>query len=280
MLILGTAQLRGNYGAVGRADTTTSDADARALVERSAQVGFGALDTAPAYDDAEDLIGSANVALPIHTKIDPALDPRTSLQRSLRRLRREAVQVLSFHAPTIALHDPTGAVDAAHALVGEQVDTLGASVYEPVEFSAAVEDRRFGAVQAPISVLDRRLPTEELAWAREHGTQVFARSVFLQGLLLADPVAIPPRLSPIVPYVEAMQHVAAECGIAPMTLALGWVRDLPGVSGIVVGAQRISELDALVGAWSSPPLPADVRAAVDNLPMPPLEWQDPRRWPH
>jgi aryl-alcohol dehydrogenase-like predicted oxidoreductase len=280
MLILGTAQLRGRYGVVGRPESAVSDIDAHALLTCAAQIGFAAVDTAPAYDDAEQLIGTSGIEIPVHTKLDPSLEPEESLTRSLERLKRERVSLLYFHTADVALHDPADRIARAKSLVGSRVGALGVSVYETKEFVAAVDDGRFGAVQVPVSALDRRIAPEVLARARASGVAVFARSVLLQGILAAPPDAIPAPLAPLVPFVQAVHRVAFEAQLSVLTLVIAWVRDLPGISGLVVGARDAQELDDLVGAWSSPPLPGAVREAIDTLPPPPDALVDPRRWPN
>jgi aryl-alcohol dehydrogenase-like predicted oxidoreductase len=257
-----------------------SDFDARALLACAAKLGVAAVDTAPAYDDAEQLIGTSGIDIPVHTKLDPALEPEESLARSLERLKRQRVSLLYFHTPDVALRDPADQIGRAAALVGSRVGTLGASVYETEEFVAAVDDGRFGAVQVPVNALDRRIPPEEFARAHAGGVVVFARSVLLQGVLVAPPDTIPAPHASLVPFVQAVQHVAVDAKLSVLTLVIGWVRDLPGISGVVVGARDAQELEALVSAWSAPPLPGAVREAIDALPTPPDALVDPRRWPN
>jgi aryl-alcohol dehydrogenase-like predicted oxidoreductase len=278
VFILGTAQLRGEYGAIGRPPARTSDADADALLRAAVDVGVDAFDTAPAYDDAEELIGSSGIALPVHTKLDPNLDPASSVERSLRSLRRERLDLVYFHTAGIALHGPESRIRELRALVGDTVERMGASVYEPEEFSAAIDDGRFDAVQLPLNVLDRRVPSDELARAQEHGLAVFARSVLLQGVLCAPPDTIPPRLTALRPFVAEVQRIAAEAGIPTLSLVVTWVRDRPGVTGLVVGARSVPELRELLAAYAAPPLPDAVREEVSQLPMPSAEALDPRRW--
>jgi aryl-alcohol dehydrogenase-like predicted oxidoreductase len=130
-----------------------------------------------------------------------------------------------------------------------------------------------------MSVVDRRIDDAVLERAADADVEIVARSVFLQGLILSTPAETPARLRPLVPYVDAVHALARETGTPPATLALGWVKQRPGVVGVVVGAHSEAELEELATAWSSPPLDDAVLAACASLPVPPDEWCDPRRWP-
>jgi len=277
-LILGTAQLRGTYGIVGRPAVSRSNHDADELLQHAAELGFSAVDTAPAYDDAEALIGRSGLDLAVHTKIDPALDPADSIERSLRRLNRSRVEVLYFHDPEIVTHDPRRLIDRAHALLGEQIDTLGASVYSAHELRAVIDDARFGSVQVPMSLLDRHIDDAAISRACERGLQVFVRSIFLQGVLLTPPDLIPERVALLAPYVASVRAVARRARVSVSALALGWVKRRPGIAGVVVGANSCQELEALAEAWAAPMLADDVLAACEALEVPPAAVCDPRSW--
>ena len=96
-LVLGTAQFQPEYGRSTRPHVGRKGMDA-SILRAAATVGVDALDTAPVYGDAETAIGAINNAIPVHTKIDPALDPAASLTRSLDRLGRSHVEVLYVHS--------------------------------------------------------------------------------------------------------------------------------------------------------------------------------------
>jgi len=277
-LVLGTAQLRGTYGAVGRPATARSDNEVDRFLRHAVDLGFSVADTAPAYGDSETLIGRSGLDLTVHTKIDPALDPVDSLTRSLQRLNRSRVEVLYFHDPRIVTHDPRRLIDRARMLVGDRVGSLGASVYSAHELVAVIDDARFGSVQVPMNLLDRHIDDATISHACERGLQVFVRSVFLQGVLLTPPERIPERLSALVPYVDSVWTLARHVGISVTQLALGWVRSRPGVAGVVVGANTGRELESLAEAWAAPPLDEDALRRCAALTVPSSEACDPRSW--
>jgi aryl-alcohol dehydrogenase-like predicted oxidoreductase len=248
------------------------------LLRDAAALGFSAFDTAPVYGDAESIIGSSGLTTEVHTKVDPDLAPHDSLARSLQRLQRSDVSVLYFHDPDIALNDPAALVEQAMAHVGSEVAMLGASVYDRAQFEAAAADGRFGAIQLPVNVFDRRVPTTSIQAAADAGILVLARSVLLQGVIVAPPGEIPDALAPLVEHVAAFRRLAAEAHSSPMEAAFAWVREIPGLHGLVVGAETSTELAELVAALGTP-RNEDLANALAEFAPPDESLVDPRRWP-
>ncbi|MBV8462378.1 MAG: aldo/keto reductase [Acidimicrobiales bacterium] len=277
-LVLGTVQLGTEYGIANRTGRPAPQ-DAIDLLQSAARGGVAALDTAPGYGDAEELIGSAGVALPVCTKIAAGAEPARSLEGSLRRLRRDSVEVLFLHDPEVLEGDGDGVIDRAAVLVGERVGLLGASVYTPAQFAAALSDDRIGAIQAPASAADQRLVRDGLLErAAAEGKPVYLRSVFLQGALLLAPGELPPHLTGLQPVVERVGALARERHEPMGHVLVAFARDLPGVAGVVVGAESADQVDQNLRAFAAPSLTTTQRDAVMALPSADEGVVDPRRW--
>lgn len=277
-LILGTAQFQSGYGVV-RDTEQAHQSDGVDILELAARLGIAALDTAPAYGRAEDKIGQSGCGLPVHTKLDPKRSPAESLSQSLQDLRRDRIDVLYIHDSAEVLRPESRVVASASELVGEQVGSLGASVYDLPEFEAAVDDPRIGVVQVPLNLFDRRLTRNLIASAASTGTIVYVRSVLLQGILAADPLELVGPTLPLRPYVVAFAELAERVGKTRRDLAIGWVKAISGIRGMLVGAESVIQLRELVASFNSPPLDDDLIAELEALPYPPAAQCDPRSWP-
>lgn len=276
-LILGTAQFQSGYGVV-RDTEQAHQSDGVDILELAARLGIAALDTAPAYGRAEDTIGQSGCGLPVHTKLDPKRSPAESLSQSLQDLRRDRIDVLYIHDSAEVLRPESRVVASASELVGEQVGSLGASVYDLPEFEAAVDDPRIGVVQVPLNLFDRRLTRNLIASAASTGTIVYVRSVLLQGILAADPLELVGPTLPLRPYVVAFAELAERVGKTRRDLAIGWVKAISGIRGMLVGAESVIQLRELVASFNSPPLDDDLIAELEALPYPPAAQCDPRSW--
>jgi aryl-alcohol dehydrogenase-like predicted oxidoreductase len=277
-LVVGTAQLGQPYGVANRTGQPSPD-DAVAIIRRAAAAGVAALDTAPAYGTAESLIRAAEVDVPVFTKVPPGASPRSAVERSLERLGRDRVDVLFFHDPAVVLHDGN-AVDEAASLVGTLVGKVGVSVYTPAELAAALDDPRLQAIEAPVSVADQRLPRAGLLRAAAaKGVEVYARSVLLQGALLLADGALPAHLAALAPVNAAVRDVAAAEGRTAAEVLVAFVRDLDGVTAVVVGAETAAQLDEALASISSPRLSPPSLAALGAVVELPAAVVDPREWP-
>lgn len=274
-LILGTAQLTQRYGIM--AAPTGPERSASSILATAERLGVRTVDTAPAYGDAEAVVGRHGVAFTVHTKLPRDEEPAAALAASLGRLRRDSVEVLYLHDPDVVLDVRDPRLAAAAALVGERVGALGASIYTPEQFNAAVVDPRIAAVQVPLNLLDRRFDGELLTFAEDADTRVIARSALLQGLL-ADPERALGRVPVLDSALRQVQLVCRELGRTPVETALGWVLSRSRVDGVIVGAETPSQLMELVMQLGSNPLSQEELTLLENLEVPPSIAVDPRTW--
>lgn len=275
-LIMGTAQLAQPYGRIKGAAIPT-DASARDLLQYAYTRGLGILDTAPAYGDAERLIGESRLGFEIHTKVGRGANVRDSVEKSLKLLDRDRLDVLYLHDGSDVLDPSSTMLDQISRLPDGQVNAVGASIYGTEEFDAAVADHRVSVVQIPLNVLDRRIDDERLQRAAASGTRVIVRSVYLQGLLVNPTSDALPVDDALTHSVDEFQQVARLLERTPHELALGWVTARPGVTGLIIGMDSPRSVDQLLGSVQAPLTPEEL-LHLEQLPLPPDGSLDPRAW--
>lgn len=250
---------------------------APALLDSAARLGIGTLDTAPAYGEAEELIGRNGQDFVVHTKLSASIEPAQGLEASLRRLNRDVVDVLYLHDPEVILDPEHAQLVAAAGLVGVGARALGASIYTLPQFAAAVIDPRIGVVQLPINILDRRFADTVLQQAADGGVRLIARSALLQGLL-GDPEAARGRVPALDGALDALRTVCSELGRSPVEVAIQWVLARPGLYGLVIGADSVAQLAELMRAAQAAPLTLEEHGIIASLPKVSVEAVDPRHW--
>lgn len=260
---LGTAQLGLPYGLTNRRGQP-STADSIRLLAAAAQAGVEILDTAPSYGASEAVIGAAlaeGIRFRIITKTPtrgtaaagwPGRDAlREGVARSLSRLGLTRLDGLLLHHAADALA-PGGDALLQEMLAMKRegvVRRIGVSVYDSGELDALLALFRPDIVQLPLSVLDQRiLKSGHLGRLYSLGVEVHARSVFLQGVLLEDPEALPPHLFPLRRTIKAFQAAMRESGHSPIEGALAFVLSRPEVATILVGVTGEDELGQLVAS--------------------------------
>lgn len=274
-LVLGTAQLAAHYGVMSVEGA--SDTRAIAVLDEARRLGIEAVDTASAYTGAEEAIGKAGAAFSVHTKLPRGEEPLAAFEASLRRLRREQVEVLYLRSATALSGAQDSQLALAETLVGAGAETIGLSVYERWQFLAAVKNPRIAVVQVPMNVFDAAITDGDLLFAARNDTRVIVRSVLLQGLL-GDPAQAHGRVPALDTALAAFHGICLNVGRAPIELAIGWVLSRPGINAVVLGAETPKQLEDLVRAFSAPPLTNDVLMLLASIPAPPNGAADPRRW--
>ena len=274
-LVLGTAQFETSYGITRK---TTGEFDACQLFELATRLGITSLDTAPGYGNAQEIIGSCGWQGAIHSKIPGNENPHHSLKDSLLTLKRHRVEVAYFHDPDVLQRDEIFFREAHESLVPEQTEHLGVSVYTPEEFDSALANPFISVIQAPINAIDHRITDEQLKEAASIGKRVYARSIFLQGILLQDSSALPHFLPSLSPTIDQLGTVTSDTGINRMEILMQSALARPGITGVVVGVETPAQLVEIAAAFNAPPLTGDARTAVESLRVDDISILDPRRW--
>jgi aryl-alcohol dehydrogenase-like predicted oxidoreductase len=280
-VLVGTAQLAAPYGLYAeQVDLTES----RRRLSVYRKLGFRAFDTAPAYPSAESLLGSGISSTDtIVTKtnaFDPGANTETvtraiseGLSGSLERLDRERVDGLLLHTPD-ALTPAVASAMRAERDAG-RTGAIGVSVYTTEHIDSALDLLDPDIVQLPFSIADQRLSRSgHIDRLMERGVEVHARSVFLQGTLLANPGTLPAYLDPLRPLIATLREEAEEDAVNIVALCVGFVlSSIPG-GRLVIGLQGESHADILRRALkrARPPLKAASHAVQDPNVVNPALW--------
>ena len=278
-----------------------------ALVDR----GFTTFDCADIYTGAEEFLGgfteelrgSANYSageIQIHTKYVPDLDRLCDLRfedteriidRSLRRLRREALDLVQFHWWD---YDTPGCVEAAGHLVRlmekGKVLRIGLTNFDTDHLKQLVDAGiPITSIQTQYSLFDRRPERRQLAYCREHGIAMFCYGTLSGGFLSEKYLgcgALVPETRSQVKYMQVIEDTLGPQGLQELLTLLGRVADGHGVSisnvatrfilqqsgvaAAIVGvrnSRHVADNDRLFSFSLSDDELKDIRALLDRYPM-------------
>jgi len=289
-LMLGTAQFGQAYGVANRSGAPDFSAVCAMLTEAAA-AGVNCLDTAFAYGESESTLGRAlretglRTLFHLVTKTDSRLPDnlsaaaterriRVSVEESLRRLQAETVAVVLLHRDTY----PAGLDALAKLCDGGLIGTGGVSVGSVTNARAFESHPDLGAVQAPVNVLDRRFESF-LGGVRKRGGLVFARSCYLQGLLLMWDAATPEHLLPVRSSREYFRQLSQRFGMSLPELLLRAMWRRPEIDSVVVGAENLTQLRENLKIFARAPLSEDVGRRIDEFVYEGPAWiLDPPQW--
>lgn len=270
--MLGTVQFGLNYGIANRTGQPNAGSVAEILIE-AANRGINVLDTAAAYGVSESILGEVLTETKLQDQFEiitktPPLPPdlpesdafdfiNTHLQESLRRLRRDSIAILLFHRES----DLRYLSQMKRLLDKGIVRGIGVSL-DSTEFLQQALDVQY--VQLPCNLLDRRFD-QFLRKASEKNMTVFARSAYLQGLLLMPEEEIQTSLADVIGYRRKLMALAEENDYDFKTFCIQFVLACPAVCSVVFGVDSVEQLRENLRAFQANPLSKDLFEKVVHL---------------
>lgn len=251
-LCLGTVQLGMNYGiknVLGRRPTYT---ESFAVLDAALEAGIRSFDTARVYGMAEEVLGCYGLAQEENVRIISKLRPDLpndagavlhEVKESLYRLKAQKLTCLMLHRASDM--DRSAIMEAlCRAKELGLTSAIGVSVYEPEDAGRAAEDGRFDAIQIPYNVLDRRLDASGFfRRAKERHIMVYARSAFLQGLLLMEPETAERKVPGSGALIRLFRKIAEKYGFTHAEAAMLYSLTHPGIDYVVFGVDTAEQLN-------------------------------------
>jgi aryl-alcohol dehydrogenase-like predicted oxidoreductase len=271
---LGTAQFGLAYG-ISNSGGQVPASEARAILAQARDVGMTVLDTAAAYGNAEEVLGSIlppDAPFRVITKTLPLKQGLSAVsaraRRSVALSGRRSLDALLVHAAgDLSAADGPDRWREMEQLRDEGLfRRIGISAYVTDDPLALARRYRPSVMQIPVSLLDQRCIADgTLLELKGLGIEVHARSIFLQGLLLMAPQDVPAKFNQAAPALAGVRARIAEAGSSPLQAAIAFILTQPEIDVAVVGVTRKSELDEIVCAATSAAPALDWRAcAVDD----------------
>ena len=258
--MLGTVQLGMTYG-LGADRAKPSKEKAFSILDRAIDLGLNALDTANNYGDAEQVIGlwlrerrGKAAAVPwTVTKIGPLRHGSFNILRDeilrqvegcLENLGTDTLDCLMLHNFEDYMEDRDAIQKIFAELHAQKTYKYSAiSAYSRHDYSVIAESG-FDAVQIPLNLFDwRQIENGGIEKLANAGMLIFARSVFLQGLIFHTPQDLDPRMDFCVPVLDRFHQLCWEFSLSPAVLALSFVLSVPGVTAVVLGCDNIMQLE-------------------------------------
>ena len=239
------------------------DDDVIAAIQAAIDSGQTWIDTAEVYGRgrSEELVGRAIAGrrddVLVFTKVAPddegsGIRPdeiRSAIQRSLRRLGTDHVDLYQVHWPDerIPVEETWGAMAE---LVGEGLTRrIGVSNFDRALVERCLPIHPVASVQNELSLVCQDDTSELLPWLAGQGIGYLAYSPLASGLLTGRIAAgetfaeddwrrdefTPNRLADAVPRVERLAAIAERLELTTADLALAWVLHQPGVTGAICG---------------------------------------------
>lgn len=288
---LGTVQFGVDYGITNTDGRTPLD-EVGVILDLAARNGVDLLDTAHLYGESEAALGQA--ILPGQTfkivtktpdlgKIDlrgpgeasDKLD--AAFHRSLANLNTDRVYGLMVHnAGGMSGPYAQEIYDALAKLrQSGKIQKIGLSVYTAADIDHVIKScGPIDIVQVPCNMFDQRLILNGyLRDLKRRGVEIHARSLFLQGALLAGDT--PRKLQRFEAKFAAYRTVLKKCGLTPLKACLVFGLSIPEIDKWIIGvnnAEQFEDIIDIVNTWEAEEFDFSALASDDENLINPALW--------
>lgn len=261
-LVLGSANFGMEYG-IAFGSSVPKDEVFR-ILDKAQKADIFGIDTAHAYGSAEEVIGEyireRQKTFKVLTKVphENYKSPREiklKLLESLRRLSLPKVDYLLIHSYRTFEERRELVKDSIKALLQEGlVGSFGISVYHPweaVEFLEVFEPPF--AVQFPLNVFDKRFAPYIKEWS-SMGLELFARSVFLQGLFFLPEERLTGTFERVRGKIKRLRELSESLKVSLACLCLSFALSFEALK-VVIG---VNSLEQFLELLSCPVIDVDL----------------------
>lgn len=282
-IMLGTAQigLKG-YGIASQ----TGNIDANKLLSYCESAGINCYDTAREYGDAEEKLGTyfhqktkplfvSKFKIPIDTALlNREIEKRMydTVESTLNNLKIQQVGVMMVHEPDMLLHHGATITSTLkkmknEGLISKGGISLGArSDKQYQDYWNLFQDDIYEMIQIPMNILDHRLLRNGAVSSFHDSNKIIVvRSVFLQGLLFLSEDSLPEHLTEAKKPLRILRQLANEEGMSVAQMALSFIRDIEGVSSMVIGADHSEHIEDNLKLLHGPSISDKTQASICKL---------------
>lgn len=280
-LILGTVQFGLPYGIKNQVGLPPED-KVFEILDRASKLGIKTLDTAAAYGEAEERIGSFHEKSEKRFKIiskfsnSPADGLDLSLRTSLKKLKSERLEIIMFHS--FGAYRQNKNKDNILRLRNELYGKLGVSVYTNSELIALENEKEVDVIQLPFNLLDNEQQRGRILYnLKKAGKEVHTRSCFLQGLFFMDERKLPQNLESLRPYLEEIKNLAKVYKLEIGHLAMQYVIKKEYIDAVLFGVDSVKQLEQNI-IWSEKSIPETVFDQIDQIKVKNTHLLNPSLW--
>jgi aryl-alcohol dehydrogenase-like predicted oxidoreductase len=254
-IALGTVQFGIDYG-VNSVDGQVRPEEVKKILSYAHLKDIDLLDAAPAYGNSEKILGRMNVSnfkVVTKTRHFDSLEINNNdvkllnndFHHSLKDLKQDSVYgVLIHNADDLLKPGAEKLLDQLQELKqAKKIVKIGVSVYNHSQLQSILDNFDIDLVQLPFNILDRRMiDSGMLATLRSKGTEVHARSVFLQGLLLMSEQNRPDKFNRWSGLWKIWHEWLNDNQITALEAAIRHAVSMPEISKVLVGVDTADQL--------------------------------------
>lgn len=252
-IILGTAQLSGNYGILNKnVSNKFYKSYLNKIYKASKDNKINYLDTSENYPGVHKKIGSSKLnQLKIITKInvDKIFDKKKSqfrFNKILKDLNKNSIYALLIHNPVnLNKKNIVNTISFIKKLKSEnKVKKIGISIYDKKDLNLIKNFWVPDIVQLPLNIFNRNLITDKtINLLFKKKVEIHVRSVFLQGLLLSKEV--PKKFIKFKPIFKMWYSITNNELEKKISFSINFINKFYNLKKFVIGFDNIEQINLL-----------------------------------
>ena len=283
-LAIGSAQFGFNYGIMNTVGQT-NEADIQKILDVARNYRINTIDTAVAYGESEKLLGKIGVDdFNVMSKISFSDTEYKDLIKWGEDKVRRSIELLNIkNLNTVFLHgtaklNKKNDYQLIEALLHLKelglTEKIGISLYSLSEVRDLNYLENFDIVQAPLNILNSNKSLMENSY-KQKKYEIYARSIFLQGILLTNPDNLPLQFAKYVPLWQEIFGWIKDQNISPLEACINYVLSYTKIKKIIVGVDSLSQFEKLVASkyYKILSIP-EWKNNIDSNLIDPRKWKD------
>ncbi len=252
-ILIGTAQFDKQYGLF---KSQISKDSKNHFIDEINNLNFAGIDGAESYKNSHLYLGNwlkkKKHSLKLYSKITATEDIQ-----ELNKKLKDIIKKLNYNKlDGLLIHNSSNFSKKQQILIAEQIlknhyiKKAGLSIYKAEEL---IIDPTINIIQIPANIfnLDNLRSKKTLKFIKNKG-ELIVRSVFSQGLLLANYHKLPKFLLPLKPALKKFNQISSEAKVHPISLAAASIIYMLPNCKLVLGANNILQLRQILKYISSP----------------------------
>lgn len=281
-LVLGSAQLGMNYGLFNNKKISHKEFKKIEKLVLKSKINF--IDTANSYGDSENIIGNSKLKnLHIITKIKLPNKKNIEIKdwilkeilKSLNKLKINKIYGVLIHdyKDLLGKHGKNYLFSLQELKRKKIIKKIGVSVYSPQELKKIWIFWKPDLIQVPLNPLDNRiLDSRWIDVLKKYKVKIFARSVFLQGLLISkdNPFKINKNYKIIL---NKFKNWCYSNNISLLQACLHFIKQFKKIDYLVVGFNDCNQLREIISTFKKKQISIPKKFSTKKINL-----IDPRKW--
>ena len=251
-IAIGTAQFGLDYG-ISNSSGKTNITEIKKILDYAALNGIDTIDTASAYGNAQTALGHYGInnwkciskIRPIPSDVSDIKDwVLQEVEDILNELNIKKLYGILLHQPKDIIAHKDGYIRALLELKEKnKIINIGYSIYSPNELNELTNILWPDIVQVPYNVFDKRII--ESGWMKklkENNTEIHARSIFLQGLLLMPSEKRPIFFDKWKNIFLLFEKELKLKKLSPLSFSLNYVMQNKYIDKAIIGINNLNQL--------------------------------------